>query len=442
MSCVKKMREQDFMLRWGAFAVAALTCLNFLPLFLLTLCGVVILFYAVVRKQFSAVVASLALFGMPFIGASSVFLGPSPTSLVLCLDILLLLNVLIGWRKILSHPSSRGIHIFVVWCICFVFLYGLFVLLGKQTDYAVYALQYILVYGVFYTCAGLMVARDNVRLSSVVVFGVLWFSFYYPMMNASIISLRTIVDPFVGLRTSEIFDPIYGARVAGLLILAGISVFLFDEKRIRVLPHVLGAIIVAAPLVWFSYTRQVYVAIVLVVGVMACYLLLSKNKSGTSKKYILLGVGAAFVYVAYKVITVLLMEESKNSRVMEEGLSLDRLGLWQATWAMIKDNSIVGIGVGGFQATGIGLWPHNWFLEAWLEMGLLGLVMAIIGSFFLITPFIRSGGHWRAIWCFLGLYFFSVIQVSGDISRNSTIFFFMALSSVAISYKRQIKRAN
>ncbi|MFH0814810.1 MAG: O-antigen ligase family protein [Candidatus Falkowbacteria bacterium] len=61
-----------------------------------------------------------------------------------------------------------------------------------------------------------------------------------------------------------------------------------------------------------------------------------------------------------------------------------RIKMWQETWTMLKDNPIFGAGLSGYQTTiapyhiwpfvEIFMYPHNFILTFWSELGLLGLL--------------------------------------------------------------------
>ncbi|MEK7158385.1 MAG: O-antigen ligase family protein [Patescibacteria group bacterium] len=74
-----------------------------------------------------------------------------------------------------------------------------------------------------------------------------------------------------------------------------------------------------------------------------------------------------------------------------------RLVLWQGTWNLLRDRPMFGAGLGGFaevydryrlaKHTELLEYPHNMFLDAWVELGLLGLVSFI----WLLYDAIREG---------------------------------------------------
>jgi len=70
-----------------------------------------------------------------------------------------------------------------------------------------------------------------------------------------------------------------------------------------------------------------------------------------------------------------------------------RLALWQGSWNLIQDNPLTGAGLAGFQDmyenykltkhTEFLMYPHNIFLNWWVELGILGLVglFSIVGLY-------------------------------------------------------------
>lgn len=82
-----------------------------------------------------------------------------------------------------------------------------------------------------------------------------------------------------------------------------------------------------------------------------------------------------------------IFETSIYRRILEDpeyyGFSTTRARLWIFSWVLIKENPLMGIGFGGFRTAGgqeYGYleYPHNLFLEVWLELGLIGLLILFV----------------------------------------------------------------
>jgi O-antigen ligase len=95
----------------------------------------------------------------------------------------------------------------------------------------------------------------------------------------------------------------------------------------------------------------------------------------------------AVVVIVFAII--LLVIPTTRSYVFEKMTLQDdsgqvRIGQWSETWKLIKDHSVLGVGLSGYptafipyhQQTHIEIfqYPHNIFLNIWVELGLLGLI--------------------------------------------------------------------
>jgi O-antigen ligase len=141
--------------------------------------------------------------------------------------------------------------------------------------------------------------------------------------------------------------------VSGLIVLLGLAGIFFANTR--------GAILgLGAAMVWLGLTSQRKRLVWLIIGL--------------------------------TVITVLIVPSLRHTTMSiatVKDTSADvRVVLWQGTWNLIKSHPILGAGLAGFPAmydqyrlvkhTELLLYPHNIFLNFWVEIGLLGL-LAFIG---------------------------------------------------------------
>ena len=407
-------------------ALPSAVVLGALPSALAILAGVGVAVLAVAKVGLSTVLVSVVIFGLPFVASCAKLAGLSPTEAVMALDVFLAILVVKNYQSFLSRRRT-GIGYFLLWWFLFLFSYSFYLIIGPQSAYSYFSWSYLFVYGNYYAMAGLLAVKDKISLSDVFPLGVVWFGFQYAIMGVSVFGISDIADTRAGLRIAEGFDAIGSARGAGLLMLAAIQLFLFSRNRM-LLPQIIFCFIITAPLVWYSYTRQVYVALAFVVVAMMLYRVISRDKTEKGgSKYFFLVIGVAAIVLGGLVIQDLLIS-NPDSRLSTDGMEFNRLSLWVAGLDLIMSDPIFGYGVGGFQKFGIGLWPHNWFLEAWVELGIMGLFLTVIGGAVFVSSLFRAGYSWLVGWCFLGLYYLIVVQVSGDISRNSMIFFFLAIA--------------
>lgn len=122
---------------------------------------------------------------------------------------------------------------------------------------------------------------------------------------------------------------------------------------------------------------------------LSVYILYYLSKRSYQRLYLSL----ALFFVSLAVILIFyhfaedIFETSIYRRMLEDpnyyGFSTARARVWLFSWLLIKEVPLKGIGFGGFkeaagQEYGSFKYPHNLFLEAWLELGLLGLLILLV----------------------------------------------------------------
>lgn len=146
-----------------------------------------------------------------------------------------------------------------------------------------------------------------------------------------------------------------------------------------------------------------------------------------------------------------LFETSIYRRVLEDpeyyGFSTTRARLWLFSWLLILEEPLRGIGFGGFRKAGgqdYGYleYPHNLFLEIWLELGLFGLLIL----FLWIVLFCKQGSKvllerkdsLSIPTLLVALVWFLSLQVSGSWveSRFSAAFLGIFAGRIAIASSR------
>ena len=141
----------------------------------------------------------------------------------------------------------------------------------------------------------------------------------------------------------------------------------------------------------------------LFVGVpIAAYFLFNMKKHPHQRVYLsfmLILVSLSFFLLLYYTVENL-FETSIYRRAIRDveayGFSRLRLKIWAFGWELVKEVPWKGVGFGGFKEAGgqeYGRfdYPHNLFLEIWLELGLLGLLILFV---------------WIALFCKGGLMIF------------------------------------
>jgi hypothetical protein len=372
---------------------------------------------------------AVALVGLPFLEALASLIGLTPTLLVMGLDVVLLLLVILAAPMLLSQPEYNGVRRFLVWWLVLLLIYSLFAFTTDLSSYSVFTWQYLVVYGSHYALAGVLAVRNEVSPSETIVIGMPLFAFNYWLFGVSASSISMVADATIGLRGAETFDAISGARTAGLLLLMALAVVLGDRHKKRSVPGIVMAMALAMPLAWYAYTRQVYVAAALVAVCMIAVMVFRRRVQGESLGERLVLISVVCILGAMAAWQILeLSGGNTESRVAQYGFQSDRIELWTTSLQLISSNPLAGIGIGEFQERGFGSWPHNWILEAWLGLGLPGLIMTSIGAGVILLALLCRSEEWLGGWLFLALCYLLVAQVSADIARNAPLFFFIALA--------------
>ncbi len=112
-----------------------------------------------------------------------------------------------------------------------------------------------------------------------------------------------------------------------------------------------------------------------------------------------------------------------------------RWTLYDAAFRMIDESSVIGHGIGSFHYFTGGAYPHNLFLEAWAESGLVGVALLVIYLLVAMRT-IRTTGISRMGWtgvAFVAMLFAGLVhhQVSFQIGAGKSLFLAGLLAGVA-----------
>jgi O-antigen ligase len=110
-----------------------------------------------------------------------------------------------------------------------------------------------------------------------------------------------------------------------------------------------------------------------------------------------------------------------------------RESLYAAAYALGLDNPVAGAGLAAFPALGLGVYPHNLFLEVFCEGGALGLTF--LG--WTLLAFVRSAfrGRHRIDGATVGAVVLVLLgsQSSGDLYDTRALFLLMVMSSCTLA---------
>jgi O-antigen ligase len=179
----------------------------------------------------------------------------------------------------------------------------------------------------------------------------------------------------------------------GRLFPLGVAVAVWGRRGQRRWAYAPAALVMALAL-FLTYSRGAWV-----VGVPASLLFLAAMRGRRAL------VAAAAVLVVLAVVVILIVGAGRLTSLLDttEGTTFFRLQLWQSSWAMIRDQPLVGVGLDNYlyayrsHYVLPSAWeefdlshPHNLVFDFWLRLGLPGLAILV----WLLVAFFRQG--WQA----------------------------------------------
>lgn len=166
----------------------------------------------------------------------------------------------------------------------------------------------------------------------------------------------------------------------------------------------ISCLVLVILMAWLLQTKAVLIAILLFAVVFL--FLLFRNKSALNKRFIRITIALVSVgLVGICMFTI--ANREKFPRIFDKKSSLERLGLWQNSTEMIRENLVLGVGAGNWQVhfpkygmdkfltpevkNGITTFqrPHNDFLWVCSEMGIIGLIAYSCIFIFIIYYLVR-----------------------------------------------------
>lgn len=234
-------------------------------------------------------------------------------------------------------------------------------------------------------------------------------------------------------------DPIDLGRTSTIGILIAAYLVLFRGPRVRLVALVSLAPLTVALLA--SGSRGPFLG--LVVGMAVLLWRRSRvSADGAPVRHMLLAIAVAAV-VAVQVAPVTSIDRAAGVFIGgSERSSNGRSDLWSVGWNGFADHPLLGLGTGGFGQLAPGTaYPHSLFLEAGVELGVLGVVLVagivVLGGarLFRRPP---GGGLARGQMIAVSALFVAAVVnslFSGDITTNSAIWLALGLG-IGISQRR------
>ena len=207
-------------------------------------------------------------------------------------------------------------------------------------------------------------------------------------------------------------NSIWCSRFVGFLVLS-IIFYTFRNRRIRLID--IAGLLCALYIMIRCGSRGPILSVVLAIA----YILFPKMK----RSYKLLSL--VLFYLVYELFMTF------TTRYLADGSALDSNGRFQLATMIFESNFSInvllfGFGIGGYnyaiQGEDVYSYPHNIFLETFVETGLVGVTIFL---FFLSSIFKKK--HIRNIFYLYCIYFFVNALFSGDIAGNNLFFVFASI---------------
>ncbi|MBI3597174.1 MAG: O-antigen ligase family protein [Nitrospirae bacterium] len=194
------------------------------------------------------------------------------------------------------------------------------------------------------------------------------------------------------VRASGVFDHFMTFSGQMLLVgLLGTGLFLFWARG-WARWFLAGAVLVFFGAVWASFTRSAWVGL----GAGLLTIVLFKER----RTMVFLMIGLLLAVTVLSLADRAFRTRAVSTVKINEGSTVERFEIWGATRDMIKDHSLLGVGIGNFSAvfnqyrdrTGVGphSHAHNTLLQVTAENGLIGLAVYLYVWYAFFREMIRK----------------------------------------------------
>lgn len=318
--------------------------------------------------------------------------------------------------------NKFGLEVYILILFLCVFLYGYTYSIAKQSAWEKLVL---IIYNDLIPCIMIMYilrkspdphmtlshfVRLAMKYSEVIlfIFGVLYLVGYREIA----IDGRTYVKGLPG--------PIWASRYSCMLLIF----LLYKKFRYRQKTDVIfvTTLLLAIYMIYMGDSRGPLLA-----AAVCLFVILAKS---LSSRWI--------VFLVLFFILIIYLYLSFSPRVSSGGSEYSTLGRL-ALFEQFRDadfDLLKGVGLGSWNMLTIGedtlFYPHNIIIETITEIGIIGLSLLI----FLFVKFFKKKDDY--IIFYMCMFFMINSMISGDVTSNSNLFFFLIMSSVYHDYKKDI----
>lgn len=328
--------------------------------------------------------------------------------------------------------------VFLVMMILCILLFSY--LYGPMSEFATTKYLYIVLFGLmkffaFYCiCKSTNISNNNIGemliLLSILSISVCLYIYDYPAPT-NIIDFEWIRQGYNIYQQNHGKEPPIVYHIIGLNALYALAFFITNKKT-NALYKIL-TVFVCILVTLISGARQ---SILGVLVLFIAYFLIFKGKNISTKiKNIVVGlvvvIAVIYIFSSLDSTAVTNLFDSSQGSIYEQ--SNRNLNFITAI-SLINENPWFGTGLGGYQATGIGPYPHNFILEILCECGIFGMFMILLILYLKHTTSHIKIRYQTANGSFYFLIILCLIirsSVSGDLTESIGIF----MSILAIPQK-------
>ncbi len=239
-------------------------------------------------------------------------------------------------------------------------------------------------------------------------------------------------------------------NVLGRLMVLGVVVFLLLILTRKRLAFAWGGLGLCSGVLLFTNSATALVILLTMLAVLPLYAVLRRRRTLAIPIFVL-----AVIVGAGIAIWLLSNAESVLDVLGRDVTFTGRTELWEASVHMIQQRALLGYGYGGFwlgwEGKSAYVWlltqietphAHNGFLDLWLDLGLLGstiFVLGFVATFFRSLKLIRTYRGSEALWPLLYLTFIPLYNLteSALLTRNSI--FWVLYVAVVLSVQLSLR---
>jgi O-antigen ligase len=152
--------------------------------------------------------------------------------------------------------------------------------------------------------------------------------------------------------------------------------------------------------------------------------------------------GVIYAGVKLGLVREFSLERIESTKSYEDTTLVNRFYIWQKSWKIIKDNFIIGVGIGNLPATikryqksiFATAWdPHNVYISIFGETGIIGFIIFLwlIGSLFYLS---FKKNNENSIFSLILLVFIAVISLKGTYHFSKNFWLSLSLAYLLAHY--------